>query len=64
MIIPAPNRRRGSAVVIMLALLALLFALATANSRNVASLNRELLRLDERQSARWATNHAVIPPTK
>jgi hypothetical protein len=62
--IPPPNRRRGSAVVIMLALLAIVFVLANANSRNIVSLNRELHRMDERQVERWTTNSAAAsrPP--
>ena len=48
---PTHRRRsqRGSAVIIVLALLAIMLALVTANAVAVHSLNRELQLLDNKQ---------------
>jgi len=55
--IPRPNQQRGAvAVIVMLAALAFLLLLANANSRGTFDLNRELQRLDARQSAFWISD--------
>jgi hypothetical protein len=58
------NRQGGSAVIVMLALLALILVFASANMRSLANLERETRSIERRQirrlEAHGATN-AVVP---
>jgi type II secretory pathway component PulK len=58
------NRRGGTALIVMLALLALILVFVSANMRSLANLERETRRIEQRQIRRLeshgATN-AVVP---
>ena len=58
------NRQGGSAVIVMLALLALILVFASANMRSLANLERETRKIEQKQIRRLevhgATN-AVMP---
>ena len=61
-----PNRRNGSAVIIMLGLITLVLMLVAANTASVRNLDRELQVLNQRQMQHWsqmdATNRTVLTP--
>ena len=51
--IPPLNRRGGSAMFLMLGLIALLLAVVAANNSSSHSLMRELNHLDQKQREHW-----------
>jgi hypothetical protein len=57
-IIPVRSRRRGSAVLMLLSLLAFLIVIAAANHSNVSSLRRELRFMEQQQIKHWQTHSA------
>ena len=59
------NRSSGSAVVIVIALIALMLVFVTANLRSISNFGRELKLLENRQVRRITHSQAVthkIPP--
>jgi hypothetical protein len=60
----SPRRRSGSAVIVVLALLAIMLIYVTANLRTLASLGAELRLLERRQVQRLqkATHATNAPP--
>jgi type II secretory pathway component PulK len=44
---------RGSAVIVVLTILAVLTALVLVNGNTIQQLRRELRRIEEQQTARW-----------
>jgi hypothetical protein len=61
------NRQGGSAVIVMLALLALILVFASANMRSLANLERETRKIEQKQirrlEAHGATNAVVALAT-
>lgn len=53
------NRPGGSAVIVMLALLALILVFASANMRSLANLERETRAIEQKQIRRLATHGAT-----
>lgn len=55
--------RRGSAVLMLLALIALLLVIVAANDGNINSLRRELRVIERAQQRHWQTfPHPTNPP--
>lgn len=61
--IPPPNRRSGSAVIMMLGLLTLVLVLMSTNTASVRNLDRELKLLNERQIKHWKASTVTINAT-
>lgn len=59
--------QRGMATIVIMALLALVLLLVTANVRALSTLGRELKFIDKKQTERWKTqkvpNASLIPAT-
>ena len=53
------NRQGGSAVIVMLALLALIIVFASANMRSLANLERETRAIEQKQIRRLAMHGAT-----
>jgi type II secretory pathway component PulK len=49
------RNERGSAVLVVLTMLAVLTALILVNGNTIQQLRRELRRIDEQQTSRWQT---------
>ncbi len=64
--IPQTRKRRASALIAILTMLAIMFVLFTVNSKTLTRLSRELDALDKQQTNRLATVRAqsttVTPP--
>jgi type II secretory pathway component PulK len=52
-------RQRGSAILMLLGILALLFVVAAANHGSLRKLRRELKLVEQQQLKRWAATRAV-----
>ena len=61
---PTRQRRDGTAVIVMLALLSIILVYAAANIRSLSRLDREIKLVDQRQIRRWnaisATNATFL----
>jgi len=68
--IPAPCRHQGSAMLLMLGLIALLLAVVAANNSSGHGLQRELNHLNQKQTDHWKrlstspapVHHAAVAP--
>lgn len=57
----ARHSQAGSALVVVLAILALMMALLSANSHTLALLRQEIRKVEQRQLQRYGTNLVTAP---